>query len=82
MSMWPPVFQKGPIPGMHAIEGLALDMFGVRADDPNIPQCVKKWALASLLRLHSDGIGQCSEKLDVAIARAAAEFASIGRTRQ
>ena len=82
MNMWPPLFQENPIPGMHAIEGLALDMFGVRADDPNMPACVKRWALASLLRLHSEGLDEVCAKLDAAVETAAAEFASIGRTRQ
>lgn len=74
MSIWPPLFQTKHVPGKSAIEGLAFDMFGVTADDPNCPECVMRWATFSLLRLLSEGDANMCAKLDEAIAQAAADF--------
>ncbi|MEN1957225.1 hypothetical protein [Luteimonas changyuni] len=74
MSIWPPLFQTMRVPGMNAVEGLALDTFGVAADDPNAPECVMRWATSALLRLYAEGDGELCAQLEAAIVQAAADF--------
>lgn len=74
MSIWPPVFDAMRIPGKCTIEQVALETFGVAADDSNCPEPVMRWAFYLLVRLHSEADASANAKLDALIAQAAADF--------
>lgn len=76
MSLWPEELRSVRGAGMLTIEALALELFGVTANDPNCPKCLQRWAFLSLCRLHCEGDEHNSALLDAAIAKAAAEFKS------
>lgn len=74
MSIWPPVFDAMRIPGKREIEQVALETFGVSADDRSCPEPVMRWAFYLLVRIHSEGDVSANAKLDSLIAQAAADF--------